>query len=74
MGNLAPGDNEAPYLVVTGYYMYIGEDGVKYQVNYVADNTGYHPYISSPLIDDKDGELPPPAHLPPKAINSLLGG
>lgn len=34
-------ENEA--LVVQGTYSYVGEDGVTYTVNYIADENGYRP-------------------------------
>lgn len=34
-------ENEA--LVVQGSYSYVGEDGVTYTVNYIADENGYRP-------------------------------
>lgn len=55
-------DNEA--LSVTGSFSFVGQDGVVYQVTYIADENGFRP----------EGKHIPKLGLPPAAIGSLIGG
>ncbi|XP_052567302.1 endocuticle structural glycoprotein SgAbd-5-like [Culex pipiens pallens] len=80
-----PDGSEA--LVIRGSYSYTAPDGVKYTVEYYADETGYHPTI---IVGDEDTTVPPVGYAPdfgeespskpgydqgldPKVLASLLG-
>ncbi len=60
---------ETPVLVVEGSYSFIGDDGQKYVVNYIADDQGYR-------VDEKPVLLKPEVpilQLSPNIIASLAG-
>ncbi|XP_058818244.1 flexible cuticle protein 12-like [Topomyia yanbarensis] len=61
-------ENGTEVLVINGYFSYIGPDGVRYSVNYYADETGYHPNVVV-------GETPPHpvVGIDPKVLISLVG-
>ncbi|XP_055644746.1 endocuticle structural glycoprotein ABD-5-like isoform X2 [Toxorhynchites rutilus septentrionalis] len=60
-------DDGTEVLVITGAYTYVGPDGVKYTVNYFADENGYHPTVT---IGD---EMPKPVGIDNKVLLSLVG-
>ncbi|EDS37521.1 larval cuticle protein [Culex quinquefasciatus] len=63
-----PDGSEA--LVIRGSYSYTAPDGVKYTVEYYADETGYHPTIIGEESPSKPGY---DQGLDPKVLASLLG-
>lgn len=61
-------------LSVNGYYSYTGPDGVKYEVEYEADENGFRP-IGKHLPPAADVlQETEPVQLPVSAIASLAGG
>lgn len=42
----------------TGYYYVTGRNGVRTRVDYVADDTGFHPRISQEVLDIQSDEVP----------------
>ncbi|XP_055644344.1 cuticle protein CP14.6-like [Toxorhynchites rutilus septentrionalis] len=62
-------DDGTEVLVITGAYKYIGPDGVKYTVNYFADEDGYHPTVT---VGD-EMPVPRPVGIDPKVLASLVG-
>ncbi|XP_063697902.1 endocuticle structural glycoprotein ABD-5-like [Culicoides brevitarsis] len=68
-------------LEVRGSYNYIGDDGVTYTVNYIADDKGYRvigdhiPKGADGYLEltDNPGPIPPPLGIPPSAVLSLVG-
>lgn len=68
--------DEDPVLVVKGSYSYLRDDGLIQKVEYTADENGYRAtegvFIDRPL-EIFQPDIPPPAALPPNAINSLVG-
>lgn len=69
-------EGEAPVLSITGFYSYIGPDGVEYKVDYTAGDNGFSAEGAHlPKVDENvetttdDGSV----GLPQNAINSLLG-
>lgn len=79
--HFVPVKDKEPVLSITGFYSYIGPDGVPYKVYYVADENGFRPQgahiVALPEIiapvDNFENWTPPPVALPPNAIHSLLG-
>ncbi|KAL4706508.1 hypothetical protein ACJJTC_015706 [Scirpophaga incertulas] len=62
-GQLKNQGTENEGLSVQGEYMWIGPDGVKYLVKYIADENGFQPTI----------EQGPGGAVPPAVVASLLG-
>lgn len=68
-------EGEEPELVVSGYFSYIGADGVEYKVDYTADHNGFNAQ-GEHLPKNAEGIEPTteePVGIPQNAINSLLG-
>ncbi|XP_033208498.1 larval cuticle protein 65Ag1-like [Belonocnema kinseyi] len=52
-GQPGPVGPEGPAVVARGSYKYVGDDGVTYEVKYVADETGFHPEgVHIPLVPE----------------------
>lgn len=67
-------EGEEPSTVITGFYSYIGPDGVEYKVEYTADENGFHPTGDHlPKADDLTPTTDEPVGIPLNAINSLVG-
>lgn len=67
-------EGEEPYTTVTGFYSYIGPDGVEYKVEYTADQNGFvADGAHLPRNIDDLSTTDEPVGLPANAINSLLG-
>ncbi|XP_047526723.1 endocuticle structural protein SgAbd-6-like [Vanessa atalanta] len=62
-GELRNVGTEDEYTVVKGSYSWVGPDGVKYIVRYIADENGFQPEI----------EEGPGGGVPPAVVASLLG-
>lgn len=62
-GELRNAGSENEALVMKGFYAWIGPDGIKYTVNYIADENGFKPTIQQ---DGLGG-------VPPGVIASLSG-
>lgn len=61
------------HIVVTGRYSFIGTDGVRYEVNYVADKNGYRVAPPTPSIGAAGGFAPQPLGIDPNLVKSLFG-
>ncbi|KAF9414980.1 hypothetical protein HW555_007247 [Spodoptera exigua] len=62
-GEVRNAGSEDEFVAVKGSYSWVGPDGVKYTVNYVADENGFQPTI----------EQGPGGAVPSAVVASLLG-
>uniref|UniRef100_A0A2H1WSQ4 SFRICE_036472 n=1 Tax=Spodoptera frugiperda TaxID=7108 RepID=A0A2H1WSQ4_SPOFR len=62
-GEIRNAGSEDEFVAVRGSYSWVGPDGVKYTVNYVADENGFQPTI----------EQGPGGAVPSAVVASLLG-
>lgn len=65
-------------LSVTGSFSFVGPDGVSYFVSYAGDKDGFTAFGNHlpqvAIAEGPNSDILPIGDLPPKAINSLLGG
>lgn len=65
----ANGDEDA-FVVVSGAYSFVGDDGITYWVTYTADEDGFHPVVGQGPGGIKGGDS---ASLDPNVFKSLVG-